>query len=241
MKKILGTLFHPVLLAVLGLVALAAVIWFFGPLLAFADWRPFEPEWVRFATIAAIVLLYVGKKAWGAFAAKRANSQMMDGLLRAAPGAAQPEVSASAEEVATLRQRFEEALAKLKTARVGEGGKTSKVGALFGRRQYLYQLPWYIFIGAPGSGKTTALVNSGLQFPLAESHGAGAIRGFGGTRNCDWWFTDEAVLLDTAGRYTTQESNREVDASAWTGFLQLLKKHRPRRPINGIILTVSVL
>ncbi|MGB0128109.1 MAG: type VI secretion system membrane subunit TssM, partial [Rhodocyclaceae bacterium] len=42
-------------------------------------------------------------------------------------------------------------------------------------------------------------------------------------------------------RYTTQESNREVDASAWTGFLQLLKKHRPRRPINGIILTVSVL
>ncbi|MCK7582564.1 MAG: hypothetical protein MZV65_47985 [Chromatiales bacterium] len=34
----------------------------------------------------------------------------------------------------------------------------------------------------------------------------------GGTRNCDWWFTDEAVLLDTAGRYTTQESNREADA-----------------------------
>ncbi len=112
---------------------------------------------------------------------------------------------------------------------------------MFAPRQYLYQLPWYIFIGAPGSGKTTALVNSGLQFPLAESHGAGAIRGFGGTRNCDWWFTDEAVLLDTAGRYTTQDSNREVDASAWTGFLQLLKKHRPRRTINGIILTVSVL
>ena len=64
-----------------------------------------------------------------------------------------------------------------------------------------------MFIGAPGSGKTTALVNSGLQFPLAERFGKAAIRGVGGTRNCDWWFTDEAVLLDTAGRYTTQESN----------------------------------
>ncbi|MBS0551952.1 MAG: type VI secretion system membrane subunit TssM, partial [Proteobacteria bacterium] len=46
--------------------------------------------------------------------------------------------------------------------------------------------------------------------------------------------------LDTAGRYTTQESDREVDSAAWQGFLQLLKRSRPRRPINGVLLTVSV-
>ena len=241
MKKILGILFHPILLAVIGLLALSAVIWFFGPLLAFAAWRPLEPEWARLALIAVIFLLFVGKKLWVVLKAKRVNAQMMDGLLRSAPAAAAAQPSASAEEVETLRQRFEEALAKLKQAGLGGAGRKSGLGALFGRRQYLYQLPWYVFIGAPGSGKTTALINSGLQFPLAESFGAGAIRGVGGTRNCDWWFTDEAVLLDTAGRYTTQESNREVDASAWTGFLQLIRKHRPRRPINGIILTVSVL
>ena len=34
------------------------------------------------------------------------------------------------------------------------------------------------------------------------------MRGVGGTRNCDWWFTDQAVLIDTAGRYTTQDSDR---------------------------------
>ena len=62
----------------------------------------------------------------------------------------------------------------------------------------------------------------------------------GGTRDCDWWFTDEAVFLDTAGRYTTQESHQEADAAAWKGFLQLLKKSRPRRPINGVLVTVSV-
>ena len=66
------------------------------------------------------------------------------------------------------------------------------------------------------------------------------MRGIGGTRNCDWWFTDEAVLLDTAGRYTTQDSDQQADKSAWDSFLALLKKTRPRRPLNGVFLTLSV-
>jgi len=75
---------------------------------------------------------------------------------------------------------------------------------------------------------------------LAERLGQQKIRGIGGTRNCDWWFSDQAVLLDTAGRYTTQQSDRDVDAAAWRSFLELLKKSRPRRPINGVLVTVSV-
>jgi type VI secretion system protein ImpL len=242
MKAMFKILFHPVLLAILGLLALAAIIWFVGPLIAIASWRPLEPDWVRIALIAVAVLLYVGKKLWGLIKAKRTNANMVDGLMRAGPAQPAPGESASAQEVATLRKRFEEALKVLKEARLGTAGKKSALGALSAltSKQYLYQLPWYIFIGPPGSGKTTALLNSGLQFPLAERFGQQAIRGVGGTRNCDWWFTDEAVLLDTAGRYTTQESDREVDRAAWNGFLQLLKKSRPRRPINGVIVTVSV-
>ena len=83
-------------------------------------------------------------------------------------------------------------------------------------------------------------MNAGLTFPLAEKMGGASVRGVGGTRNCDWWFTDEAVLIDTAGRYTTQESNSAVDASAWDGFLALLRRSRPRRPINGVLLTVNI-
>src|SRR5205085_2105799 len=94
-------------------------------------------------------------------------------------------------------------------------------------------------IGAPGSGKTTALVNSGLNFPLEQRSGPGAVRGVGGTRNCDWWFTDEAIFLDTAGRYTTQDSDAASDSAGWAEFLALLKKYRKRRPLNGIILTIS--
>mgnify|MGYP006192129919 CR=1 FL=1 len=57
-------------------------------------------------------------------------------------------------------------------------------------------------------------------------YGKDALRGVGGTRHCDWWFTDKAILLDTAGRYTTQDSNTRADAAGWVAFLQLLRKFR---------------
>ena len=37
------------------------------------------------------------------------------------------------------------------------------------RRNFLYELPWYIIIGPPGAGKTTALVNSGSQVSTRRS------------------------------------------------------------------------
>lgn len=90
--------------------------------------------------------------------------------------------------------------------------------ARFSRARDIYQLPWYMLIGAPGSGKTTTLQNSGLEFPLMEQLGIDPISGVGGTRQCDWWFTNEAVLIDTAGRYTTQDSHASQDSAAWQGF-----------------------
>ncbi len=170
------------------------------------------------------IAAWEGFKAWRAW---RANKRM----LNAISGSEADNAALSQREVAELKQRFDQAMAVLRKARFDD-----KTG---GGRNYLYQLPWYMFIGAPGSGKTTALINSGLRFPLAESLGKDAVKGVGGTRNCDWWFTDEAVLLDTAGRYTTQTSNRDVDASAWQGFLGLLKKFRPQQPLNGAIVTLS--
>ncbi|MGZ8212103.1 MAG: type VI secretion system membrane subunit TssM, partial [Burkholderiales bacterium] len=172
------------------------------------------------------------------YKAKRQNQQLAENLVAqgAAPAKPAAPAAAGAEEVAVLRKRFEEAISLLRQAKQKKSGKLATV---FGG-QFLYELPWYMFIGAPGSGKTTALVNSGLHFPLAERFGREAIAGVGGTRNCDWWFTDQAVLLDTAGRYTTQESDHAADAAAWTGFLKLLSKYRPRRPINGALVTVSV-
>src|SRR3546814_7421177 len=39
---------------------------------------------------------------------------------------------------------------------------------------------------------------------------------------------------------TTQDSHRAVDSAGWTGFLSLLKKHRPRQPINGTLVAISL-
>ena len=151
--------------------------------------------------------------------ARDANDKLVGAVLRQS----QPEKERPSAEAAKLRERFEEAVATLKK-RSGHS---------------LYSLPWYVFIGAPGSGKTTALLNSGLKFPLEQRVGRAAVRGVGGTRNCDWWFTDEAVFLDTAGRYTTQDSDAASDSEGWKEFLSLLGQYRKRRPVNGIVLTIS--
>src|SRR6202008_137244 len=73
-----------------------------------------------------------------------------------------------------------------------------------------------------------------------QAGGELSLAGVGGTRNCDWGFTEGAVLLDTAGRYTTQQSDLEDDAAAWLGFLDRIKRFRPRRPLNGALVTISV-
>ena len=57
---------------------------------------------------------------------------------------------------------------------------------------------------------------------------------------CDWWFTDDAVLIDTAGRYTTQDSDAAVDKAGWDAFLDLLKRTRARQPLNGVMVAIAV-
>ena len=109
-----------------------------------------------------------------------------------------------------------------------------------GSRGYLYEQPWYAIIGPPGAGKTTALLNAGLSFPLAAEMGQSAVAGVGGTRMCDWWFTENAVLIDTAGRYTTQDSDAAVDKAGWHAFLGLLKRTRARQPLNGVLVAIAL-
>ena len=137
-----------------------------------------------------------------------------------------------AQELATIQARFKQAVSDLEDARFPNPD---------GRPRSVEELPWYAIIGAPGSGKTTLLLNSGLRFPLYTAESGASVPGVGGTRNCDWWFSHDAVLLDTAGRYTTHESDRKADAAAWHGFLALLRQFRPEQPLNGALVAVSVL
>lgn len=217
-------LFRPATVGTLALLALSALIWWIGPLLALAEWRPFEGNAAKLVFICFIWSIWIGQLIWQAVRRRKASAALMQGLSSG--------VSAINRENEVLNQRFREAIQKLHAA--------TATGSWFGRAKLLNELPWYVFIGAPGSGKTTALQNAGLQFLLNDGTDATPLKGVGGTRNCDWWFTGDAVLIDTAGRYTTQESDAAVDANAWDKFLSLLRSTRPRRPINGVLLTINI-
>ena len=227
MKRLLSGLMHPIVLTAIGFLLLAALIWWVGPLLAFGGKHPLDGTGERLIVLAILLLVFAlvfGIQAWRR---RRTNQRLVAGLA-AGPSSVEREAQA-------LQQRFSEALKVL-----GEGARQTGKASWLKRGQFLYELPWYMFIGLPGSGKTTALLNAGLTFPLAGKMGQASVRGVGGTRNCEWWFADEAVLIDTAGRYTSQDSDAATDAAAWETFLALLRKSRPRQPLNGVLLTINI-
>src|SRR6185503_12174754 len=210
--------------------AFSVALWFAGDMVSLGGWRPFESAAACIIAIVAVGAAWLAWEFWRARKAASENESLLNGLVGGSLSADSAERAAS--EIQLLRKRFEEALVVLRKTRFRSPE---------GERRTVSQLPWYMFIGAPGSGKTTALLNAGLRFPLGDPRsGEQALAGVGGTRNCDWWFTDSAVLLDTAGRYTTQESDKQADAAAWLGFLDLLKRFRPRQPLNGVIVTVAI-
>ena len=227
MNKYLLLLVRPTAFLVYGLFAVAALVWWIGPLFPWGEDHPLASVGARLMVIGGLLVVFLLLKWFSLWRRKRANSAMMK-ELRGGP-------SATDHETAVLEKRFTEALQVLE-----DSARQSGQRSLFKRRQYLYEMPWYLFVGAPGSGKTTALMNAGLTFPLAGKMGQASVKGVGGTRNCDWLFSEEAVFIDTAGRYALQQSDAAVDAAGWASFLALLKRARPLRPLNGVLLTVNI-
>lgn len=200
----------------IGFLLLIALIWFLGP------WFGLTMEG-RFGWIIAVMLLWVLTLLIGEVLARRASG-LLEGMLRKQADDAVMEAGADKRaEVMLLRQRLLGAIDTL---------KKSKLGHASGRAA-LYELPWYMVIGHPAAGKSSAILQSGLTFPFSDKSG---IQGVGGTRNCDWFFSTEGILLDTAGRYATQSEDRVE----WLEFLKLLKRHRPKAPVNGIMVAISL-
>ena len=201
---------------VLVVIGIAALL---GFLLLGADTFEIGLIW---ALIAALGLLALWGMFWGARRLWRIRAaKRLSASLAAGDGGAQGD--GARNEVAVLRKNMLEAINTI---------KTSKLGLTRGA-EALYELPWYMIIGNPAAGKSSAIAHSGLTFPIP---GSKAVQGVGGTRNCDWFFTTDGILLDTAGRYSVQEGDRDE----WFSFLDLLRKHRRRAPINGILIAVSV-
>ncbi|WP_321789256.1 type VI secretion system membrane subunit TssM [Paraburkholderia sp. J94] len=272
----------PVIVALLCL-----LIWYATPLLTFGKMQPFAPESARVVAIAIVLFVFAVYWLFRLWQEMKSNQSLVERMLTFGGKKDPSPAEAQLKEVGAI---VAGALARLKAMRTGARGP----GRLFQGKRYLYELPWYIALGSKSSGKTSALLNAGLAFPVAEQmqRAAGAMHR--PTPNVDWWLTNDAVLIDTAGRYTRHgseegkfavasiltaptpaadaasgkdqsgapvgesggkealvatgasartevvNSQQRIDAAEWLGFLAMLRKHRPRAPINGALLAVNL-
>ncbi|WP_299560423.1 type VI secretion system membrane subunit TssM [uncultured Sulfitobacter sp.] len=220
-KMILGFLFSRFLWTLVGIAILCTMIWFYGPLISVGDAAPLAGDLTRIVVIGVIIILWLVSMLLRQMRPARANRAFVAELAAPAPD---PIARPGDENLAEVQAKFQGILEQMKRSKLGG-------------RKFLRDMPWYVIIGPPGTGKTTALRQSGLHFPIDLSDD---LKGVGGTRNCDWFFTEDAVLIDTAGRYVQQQSDPDADAAEWKGFVDLLVKHRGRRALNGVIVTLSV-
>ncbi|MBK1685889.1 type VI secretion system membrane subunit TssM [Rubrivivax gelatinosus] len=167
------------------------------------------------AAAAAALVAAAAIAVWwfGRLRARRRGSRLEQGLSAAAPGG---------DDDALVQQR-DEALRRLRESRLWQAHG----------RAALYALPWYVVIGEPAAGKSSAVLAAGLGITPGDG---GGVRGVGGTRHCDWFFGTEAIVLDTAGRYAVQPQDR----GEWLGFLALLRRTRPRAPVDGVVVAASI-
>lgn len=204
---------------------IALLVWFAGPSLAVEDYKFWASAAARLLSISVLFLIwgltmvFVG---WRVGVRKKAIEESETGqeFMRR-----EEKID---DERKALKERFKGALKTLKTSSLYRGRS----------ERWRSDLPWYLLIGPQGSGKTSLLDFSGLEFPINKIDRI-LTRDTLGTQHCDWYFADHGVLIDTAGRYLTQE-DAEVDASAWNVLLDLLRKRRRNRPLTGVLVTIPV-
>ncbi|MGZ9710091.1 type VI secretion system membrane subunit TssM [Glaciimonas sp. GNP009] len=236
LAALLGRLMH-LPASIVGVAAFCLLIWNAGPLLVLGDVQPLASEWLRVLIVSMVVIGYGTYWLYKLVQAMRSD----DDLLRKVFHPIKNQSSDVARvEIHAVRSVVSKAIRQLKMMR----GLSGITGLLEGKR-YLYALPWYMIIGTTGAGKTTVIRNSGLEFPLVNEASEAALTEQNGTHNCDYWYANDSVLIDTAGRYVEQDDQKSgktknVNAAEWTGLLGQLRKYRPRAPLNGVLLTVSV-
>lgn len=212
LAKLLKTLLVTALIVLCVLVIWAVVLFVIG--MDVQWWAKAMMLTCLAASVLAVILL---RKLFQ----KRKEMRFVDGIIgpEVMPGSIAAVNDASRE----LRRRFKYAVSTLKKSHLKRKGNP------------LYVLPWYLMVGRSGSGKSTAIKSARLPSPFGDIN---RVAGIEGTRNCDWWFFDDSVVIDIAGRYSVHR-NEDLDKKEWRTFLEHLIKYRKKEPINGVIVTVE--
>lgn len=215
MKKILA-IFIKSLLVLVAVVLVALLI--VGAVLLL-DW----PWWTGFFFVLFFLGVALGIYLIRKMLLRRREKQFVDQIVSQDDMLLKGMADKEREQSQQLQASWTEAINTLKSSHLKKLGNP------------LYVLPWYLVIGESASGKTTAIKSAGLSSPFAE---ATKVSGLSGTRNCDWWFFEQAIIIDTAGRYAIPvDESRDKDE--WRSFLSLLSKYRKKEPLNGLIVSVA--
>lgn len=221
MCLLLVCLFTPVPMHLFAVAVNCALIWTVGPLLSFAQAKPLASGTVRTVIITVIVTVYL--------------LFLLQRWLRLKQKTSTATAPIAYAELQQIKKTFKVTIRRLKTMR----GMNPLRWLVEGKR-YLYKQPWYIVIGVPGSGKTHMLVNSGVALPDQLKEVSEYLTTNIPTEHCDVWLPKHAVLIDLAGRYTTQTTDLVKDRTEWLGLLMLLRQKRTLAPINGAIVTIDI-
>ncbi|MEX3774635.1 type VI secretion system membrane subunit TssM [Pseudomonas sp. MYb118] len=225
LRKVAAFLVKPWVWTLLLTLLAALSVWFFGPYLAVNDYKFWSERGSRLLTINGLLLIWgltMVYISWSAGARKADIEKTEDGQDRIRR---EKLIDAELKE---LRTRFKGAIATLKSSSLYRGSDNN----------WRSDLPWYLLIGPQGCGKTSLLDFSGLEFPInrVDHHQSGDTLC---TSHCDWYFAEQGVLIDTAGRYLSQP-DADVDGRAWSTLLDLLRKRRRNRPLNGVLVVIPV-
>lgn len=212
MIKKLFSLF--LLLAVIALVGLGVFcgVWWM-------DW----PLWVGGYILAGIVGLYLLFKLCRKLYRKHRERRFVNAMAEGDEQRIKTMAGEEKNRAGEMQVKWKQAVGSLRKSHLKTMGNP------------LYVLPWYMITGRSASGKTTAIKSARLSSPFEN---AAAVSGISGTRNCEWWFFEKAIVIDTAGRYSVPQ-DPEGDADEWREFLSLLVKYRKKEPLNGLIITVT--
>lgn len=102
------------------------------------------------------------------------------------------------------------------------------------KHDYPYKTPWFLVIGESGAGKSTLLRHTGMNLPLGEFQNSETDSKIG----VQWWFFDKGLVIEPNGDFVIKSDGKTANENGFQNILKLLKKHRPDRPIDGIILTI---
>jgi hypothetical protein len=97
-----------------------------------------------------------------------------------------------------------------------------------------YMVPWYLMLGETQSGKTTLLGNTGMELlsNAPDEQQTGVKQGL------NWFLFHQGIVLDVTGDFVLRADGATSNVKGWNYFTKLLRRQRPERPLDGIILTI---